>query len=96
MTTLNFRLIIEQRPETLEIYQVLSKISDAFFPIGDPLEIPINEVPQLLEPFSQFTDGHEKTNRELASRMIFYAHYQAFRRNLMNGTGTVSTLQCIG
>ena len=44
-----------------------------------PFELPLNELPLLLEPLQMQAFGQQQYNpRETASRQIYYTHYRAW------------------
>ena len=89
---------MEPLQQTIEVYHFLQNVTDNVFPGKENslLEIPINEIPLLLEAMDEFIDDFELTDRELASKLVYYAHYMSFRRSLSDSNELVSSYQVNG
>ena len=44
------------------------------------VDIPINEIPLLLGPMSKFLDIYEKSEKEKASRKVYFSHFLEFKK----------------
>ena len=63
-------------------------MADTIFGHTEPesWNIPIVELPVLLDPFDKFIGDKEKTVREYAARLIYYTHFKTFEKEILNGT----------
>ena len=60
--------------------------------ISSSLDIPIIELPILLEPINDFLDKNTKTKTEHAARRVYFVHYRDFVRTLTNDDSLVISL----
>ena len=69
------------------MYEFYTTISNFIMNMSTPnsLDIPIIELPILMEPLNEFLDQNARTRRELAARMVYYIHYKEFQHKLLQG-----------
>ena len=62
------------------MFKFYSQLTDLILglPSGDSLDMPLVELPVLLEPFDQFPGQSTKTDWEMAARQIYYTHFKEF------------------
>ena len=53
---------------------------------GQPMDVPLLELPTLLEAHSEFLGSTTKTDFEKVSRNVYFTHYRAFLRLELNNT----------
>ena len=76
----------------MELYEIFANLSKDVFDTTD-LDIPINEIPVLLEPLDDFLDLKASSPNELASRQVSYSHYAMFKKRLFGSNSKVTFMK---
>ena len=81
-----FRLIIEQSDKALDMYHFYARMTYSLQRTNNQtsknsLNLPMVEVPVLLEAQDDFLDNHNaRTDREIAFRQLQYVHFKEFMK----------------
>ena len=72
----------------IQLYEFYVKMSDSIFghAEAESWNIPLIEIPLLLDPLTKFLGDQQKTEHELAARKIYFTHLKHFEKELFNGT----------
>ena len=83
------RLLIEQTADDLAIYSLYSDMTNTIFSLNGTLDIPLIEIPDLVELGQPYFDKSRWTTYELKSRFTYFSYYRSFLRHVEEHFGKV-------